>query len=60
MSDSDEARTSLTKLAAKLKTGLSAEDVVIVTVIALGFVGSALAFVIQVDVPPIIVAVFLG
>lgn len=60
MSDRDEARTSLTKLAAKLKTGLSAEDVVIVTVIALGFGGSALVSVIQVDVPPIIVAVFLG
>jgi hypothetical protein len=60
MSDSDEARTSLTKLADKIKTGLSAEDVVIIAVIGLGFVGSAVAFVVRVDIPPIIVAVFLG
>jgi hypothetical protein len=60
MSEGDEVRSSLTKLTTKLKKGLSAEDVVVVAVIALGFLGSALAFVIRVDIPPIIIAVFLG
>jgi hypothetical protein len=43
-----------------VKKALATEDIVIIAVIALGFLGSALFFIFNLTIPPIVVAILLG
>ncbi len=43
-----------------VKKALATEDIVIIAVIALGFLGSALFFMFNLTIPPIVVAILLG
>lgn len=61
MNDTDETRASpLIRLKQKFTTRLATEDIVIVSVIALGFLGSSMTYAFKVDIPPIVIAVLLG